>query len=356
MISRRSILTAPLALLAAEPPVRIQYDGSAFRVVGWAAKPADLATAQSLLKVYAGAAADLPPMLGSYFVEDGVLGFKPRFPLGPGVRARAVFQATGIPVVQAEFHAPARVIRSTTRVSQVYPSAAVLPANLLKFYVQFTAPMRRGEAWDRIRLLDHRDTTVDLAFLELEEELWDASGSRLTILFDPGRIKRGVLPREEVGSGLVEGRQYTLVIDRDWQDETGAPLTEPYRKQFRVGPEARAGIDLKQWSIQAPRIGSMDSLRVRFPAPLDYALLQRLLWTNHGNRSVPGTTTIGDEEKLWVFHPASPWSAGDYSLRVDSALEDVAGNRVGRPFDVDTFDPVTVQLARKFESIPFRLQ
>ena len=34
--------------------------------------------------------------------------------------------------------------------------------------------------------------------------------------------------------------------------------------------------------------------------------------------------------------PTPPGLAGAYSLQVDTALEDVAGNRVGRPFEVDT--------------------
>ena len=41
----------------------------------------------------------------------------------------------------------------TTRVDHVYPSADVLPDNQLKFYLHFSAPMRRGEAWQHIHLL-----------------------------------------------------------------------------------------------------------------------------------------------------------------------------------------------------------
>jgi hypothetical protein len=47
---------------------------------------------------------------------------------------------------------------------------------------------------------------------------------RLTLFIDPGRIKRGVLPLEEVGPALEEGKRYTLMIDRDLKDGTGNPL------------------------------------------------------------------------------------------------------------------------------------
>ena len=70
---------------------------------------------------------------------------------------------------------------------------------------------------------DRKDKPLDLPLLELDQELWDREGQRLTVLFDPGRIKRGVLPRDEVGSALFEGSAYTLVIDSKWHDANGAP-------------------------------------------------------------------------------------------------------------------------------------
>jgi hypothetical protein len=36
-------------------------------------------------------------------------------------------------------------------------------------------------------------------------------------------------------------------------------------------------------------------------------------------------------------------------------LEDLAGNRVGRAFDVDLFQEVTAQIQRETVSIPFRI-
>ena len=45
--------------------------------------------------------------------------------------------------------------------------------------------------------------------------------TRLTLLLDPGRIKRGVRPLEEIGGALQVGRTYTLVIDDAWPDAKG---------------------------------------------------------------------------------------------------------------------------------------
>ena len=65
-----------------------------------------------------------------------------------------------------------------------------------------------------------------LPFVELEQELWNRDQTRLTLLFDPGRIKRGVKPNVDMGPVLLEGHRYTLVIDRDLKDANGAPLAK----------------------------------------------------------------------------------------------------------------------------------
>ena len=114
--------------------------------------------------------------------------------------------------------------------AQVYPTADRLPENQLKFYVVFSAPMARGGVYRHINLLDERGKAVDLPFLELDQELWDKSAQRLTVFCDPGRIKRGLKPREEFGPVLVEGKRYTLVIDTGLEDANGNPLKERFQK------------------------------------------------------------------------------------------------------------------------------
>src|SRR5262249_56091734 len=86
-----------------------------------------------------------------------------------------------------------------TVVEHVYPSRKELPENLLRFYFHFSAPMSRGDVYQYIRLLDAAGKPIEAPFLELEQELWDESGRRFTLLIDPGRIKRGLKPREEGG-------------------------------------------------------------------------------------------------------------------------------------------------------------
>ena len=82
---------------------------------------------------------------------------------------------------------------ATTTITYVYPTSGQLPENHLKFYVHFSAPMSRGEAYRRISR--RRRTRTASRVLELGEELWDPAMQRFTLLFDPGRVKRRLVPR-----------------------------------------------------------------------------------------------------------------------------------------------------------------
>jgi hypothetical protein len=68
-------------------------------------------------------------------------------------------------------------------------------------------------------------------------------------------------------------------------------------------------------------------------------------------QAVSGTILISDEEKCWQFTPAEPWKEGTYQVSVASALEDWAGNSIGRPFEVDVFRPIQ----RRVESETIKL-
>ena len=96
---------------------------------------------------------------------------------------------------------------------------------------------------------------------------------------------------------------------------------------------------------------SADALIVDFPRPLDYALLQRAITVD----GVKGKVEASPGETQWRFTPETPWTQADYRLTVNTTLEDLAGNRVGRAFDVDTFQEVTAQIQTETVSIPFRI-
>lgn len=317
------------------------------------------------------------PILGRYRIERGRLFFEPRFPLVRGLHYRARFDPIQLhdtaysiaktyrladwkwirsAPVASEFAIPAPPPESPAAVVRVDPSDDVLPENLLRFYVHFSAPMSRGEVYDRVHLLDASGKRVDHPFLELQEELWNPRGTRVTLLFEPGRIKTGLKPREEAGPILEAGKQYTLVIDRDWPDAQGQPLREPFRKTFRTGSADNTSPNPKNWTLKAPAAETRNPLVVTFPEPLDRAMLERVFAVaDIGDVPVLGRIDVQDHERRWCFTPDDPWSAGRYLLYVDKSLEDRVGNSIARPFEVDVFQKIERRETTETVELPFRV-
>ncbi len=335
--------------------IRLEGAGNAqvFRVAGWtgAVPEAGAASWQDVFAVYVDGGE--VPLLGSYRVENAALTFQPRFALRPGLRYRAVFKPAAL---VSTFEIPKGPPTPATKVERVYPSTNLLPENQLKLYVHFSAPMSRGEAYRRLRLLDQSGGPVELPFLELAEELWDREGKRLTILFDPGRVKQGLRPRQEVGSPLESGREYTLAVDREWPDAEGRPLREAFLKRFRVGPPDHELPALSKWRLRPPKSGGSEPLTVELPEPLDRALLEGLIdVTDPRGNSLPGSIQVGREETRWLFTPREPWKAGRYYLTVGATLEDLAGNTIERPFEVDVFERIDERISRVTRRLPFQI-
>jgi hypothetical protein len=84
---------------------------------------------------------------------------------------------------------------------------------------------------------------------------------------------------------------------------------------------------------------------------MDHALLERTLSVS----GVSGKIAIRNQETEWRFTPDSPWKAGNYELAIDSDLEDICGNRLDRPFDVDLRAPAATQTAVRVKTLRFRV-
>lgn len=329
--------------------------------------PKDDPAWQTLLAVYAltdrkADADDRPAMAGHYSLGAGRLRFRPRYPLEPGLIYRAVYRAGKSPAegasatATADFEIPAPHEGKPTELAAIYPSSDRLPENQLKFYLHFSAPMSRGEAYEHVRLLDAKGRPIELPFLELGEELWDRDGKRFTLFFDPGRIKRGLKPREEIGPAIEEGKSYTLVVDHGWRDATGRALANEVRKKFDVGPPDETPPDAANWKLAAPAAGGRDPLVIEFPESLDRALLGRVLHVEREGTPLAGQIAIDQKETRWRFTPRDAWRPGSYELVAGKELEDLAGNSLARPFEVDELKPVTKEVASEFVRIGFRIE
>ena len=305
---------------------------------------------------------DAPAVLGTYAVADDRITFSPAFPFDPGRQYAVRFDPSKLPdappgeTVVAHVALPARSSPPTTVVEQVYPSGDQVPENLLRLYIEFSAPMGQGRALDHIRLLDDKARAVEDVFLPFEDHFWSPDRRRFTVFFDPGLVKDGILPNRQRGRPLKAGRTYTLVIDREWRDGDGQPLKDEYRRVFKVGPARTQSLDTATWVITPPPSGSVAPLVVTFREPLDRGLLMRALGVRRYGAPVAGEIQVEVGERRWMFTPARPWSAGAYDLLALSILEDIAGNQIGRAFEVENFDTVDKDPDPKTVLLPFTVK
>ena len=212
------------------------------------------------------------------------------------------------------------------------PSQAVIPANTLRLYVQFSEPMARGQLREAITLIGSDGDVVPSPFLNLETELWDPSQTRATLLLDPGRIKQGVGPNTHAGAPLTSGESYQLIVSKSMQSAAGAPLGTDVTLALRVGPSERRAIDPMNWQILTPPAGSHASLTIAFDRIMDSGAVLRLLRVQDSTRNdLRGY--VSSDAGGWAFAPMQAWQAGEYYLIVDPELEDVSGNTIAAPFD-----------------------
>lgn len=227
--------------------------------------------------------------------------------------AAAVAVALGCSFVESTIAAP-----SVAEVVSVQPSGPQVPANLLRFSIRFATPIE-GPVLARINLLHTDATKIHKPFLE--QELWSPDGKVLTLLMHPGRVKSGLIAREELGPILTIGDDVSLTLD-------GVPI-----KRWSVGPMDVLGPVTSAWRVSAVRAESLQPLVVTLDAPIDGQDAGSLAVADANGLRVAGRARLTVGESVWTFTPSKPWQAGAYQLVVRSTLEDPAGNRLGSRFE-----------------------
>ncbi len=207
------------------------------------------------------------------------------------------------------------------KIVAVEPSAPVLPASTLRLYVHFDQSAR---GWVRTQDLELRQadgTPVVAAFMNLGQDLWSADGRRLTVLFDPGRVKRDVSGPGAEAAPLQAGRSYQVLIGT-------------YRQSFLAGPAVRQPLAAEAWHVEAPLAGARAEVVLVFDRVMDAGLAasQIAVRNAHGNL-VGGSGWLDAAGTRWRFKPDRPWRAGPHRIELRAALEDVTGNRLGEALD-----------------------
>ncbi|MEM7214123.1 MAG: Ig-like domain-containing protein [Pseudomonadota bacterium] len=223
-------------------------------------------------------------------------------------------------------------IRKPPRLVKFEPSHAVIPANILRLYLMFSEPIARGQAGKFVTLHHSDGTIVQSPFLNLSTELWDQSQKRLTLLFDPGRMKEGVGPNVSAGPPLEPGESYRLVVSGDLESAAGEPVGQDVAVSLRIGHAKNDPINPQEWEIQMPKAGSKEPVSIAFDRIIDTAAARRMLkLVGPDGYRVPGG--IHTDGGGWSIFPPAIWKAGLYTLEIDPELEDVSGNNLRTAFD-----------------------
>lgn len=287
-----------------------------------------------LLKVYTKKAAkipNLPAINGQYELLEYDLYFKPNFDFRPKVDYVAIFMESD----SFFFKIPEKTNLTVPKVVAIYPSAEILPSNILKFYVTFNQAMSEGDALKYIDILDTQGNKLENIFLELQPELWNKQQTRLTLWVNPGRVKRALGPNEDLGPAFEKGKIYQLVVRPGWKDTNSTPIHYSFVKNFKIKTADRESPDPQNWKIVKPIQNTEATLKIDFKESLDYALAPKCFSIYSKDGEVAGFFKVSHEEKLITFYPQKPWEPGKYEIKIDTRLEDLAANNLNRLFDSD---------------------
>ena len=274
------------------------------------------------------------PVQGKYEVEKDSLIFTPYFPFEAGLKYVARVKNSDAAYSYQPFQIGSQQVYESASVMGIYPLTDQLPENTLRFYLYFNTPMKKGEALTHIRLVDENGNIDNQAFMEFKQELWSADGKRLTILFDPGRIKRGVSTNLDLGPALMEGNRYSLLISGNWKDVHGQEIAIDFTKSFEVVKAYRDPIRIEDLAIQQPKANTLESLVVPFDRVMDHALIQSMLRIEYENGGlVAGKWEISQDETKAFFVPEASWTKGSYRIIMNTRLEDVSGNNLNNLLD-----------------------
>ncbi|WP_420317486.1 hypothetical protein [Ekhidna sp.] len=285
-----------------------------------------------------------PAVLGNYSIADNHLSFKPKFLPDPKINYLVTFSYPKLSQLLSEeieevseytdvasFEPPET---SQPEVISFIPELDEVPANLLRFYVYFSAPMSLLQnPYDFITIEDSNGKTLVDPFVIIPEGLWNINHTRLTLLLHPGRVKQGVGPNMTLGDVLRAGNSYTLKIDDEWLGASGAKLKSSFAQTINASNPLRGAMNINSWALQSQK-SNIGILTIVTDHPLDQPLAKRMLFIRGASGQIlPSRVEFDNPEKLKIY-----WKLDDseeLELLIDPRLEDVCGNTPHYAFDLE---------------------
>ncbi len=292
-------------------------------------------------------------VIGVIVSQEGKHSFSPVIPFRPGQTYTLRKNNTE---VLASFTIPEREGSEAVALLAIYPQLDTVPENLLKMYFEFEAPMQEvGNALDFIRVTNETDGIAIAPFLRLESELWNQDRTLLTLWLDPGRIKTDLIPNREKGLPLREGKTYTVAIDSSWKSNRGTPLKQAYTQRFYVHQRDDQKPVPEEWRIRQKNDASK-SLEIDFGEPMDAFLAQETIrFYDRNAQRIDGRVTLFANQSRLRFVPDSEWTGPKIEIRIESRLEDLAGNNLTRRFDSPVLEGESVADSPQVRSLIYTL-
>ena len=219
-------------------------------------------------------------------------------------------------------------------VIDIYPSADSIPANILRFYIKFSHPMQETGILKHIHLSHENGKNITGVFFDNDYELWNKERTVVTILVDPGRVKKGLFANNTMGWAFDVGKTYALTVDSLLLDFNDKHFEKSYTKSFMTVSADTIAPDIKNWTVNVPLSKTNMPLKINFKDNIDHISACTLIQVIDKNKKViSGNIFLKNSEKEWELIPKNHWEKGSYTIIVSSHLEDIVANSIYGVFD-----------------------
>ena len=218
-------------------------------------------------------------------------------------------------------------------VVHIYPGVEQVPANILKWYIQFSQAVNPVKIYEHIHFLDPAGQPIDRSILNLGTPLLSSDGKLLTVWIEPGRQKRLLGPNEHLGAVFKENQSYTLLIDASLKNAEGVPMEAEVKHSFTTTAADRTKPSLDDWTVSPLQANTSQALTIAGRAQLDYGSLLDAFGVYYEDERVEGALQYNSTNATISFIPVAPWKVGPYVIRIGYQLEDLAGNNLRYLFD-----------------------
>lgn len=276
-------------------------------------------------------------LIGNYHIDNTVLRFTPQHNLGYGLefevqhyKDKDTLRKRFIIPPSAEPEVP------LAEVIKFFPAADKIPANILTFYISFSQSMADDiSAHQYIRILNSKGEEKPLAWRQ--RSYWLNDNKILVMMIHPGRVKRGIDYKPELGEIFTVGMEYSLVVTTMIKDRFQRPLSKEYSKKFTVIDKDREIPAINFSSLSSPLANTLDPLQITFSEGMDYgSVTQRMKIFNVADSAlVEGEFVFTDHDSVWKFIPKQSWKKKtEYEILFDKKISDFAGNCLHRLFEI----------------------